>query len=225
MARANSPRTSGLSRYRDMRKFGETPEPAGSVCPPPRATRLRYFIQRHAASATALRLPPRAGGRFSLRAGPCPGARSLDPSEAARRPRRGSPLEYGHVRGEHSKGELWSPVLCCSGTAAPGTRRATRLWPTRRATSSFTSTERSSGAAGRWYAWWARKARTGPSIKERDAFAREADITEERPESVAIVVPLPDIEFQLATFVTDPPRGEGWLFEIKLDGYPKRWPG
>src|ERR1051325_1707210 len=86
-----------LQRYREMRDFSITPEPRG----PARATskkRLRYYIQRHAATRLPYDFRLRPQGGLTSRA--VPQGRSLDPADKRLAVQtEDHPLEYGEFEG------------------------------------------------------------------------------------------------------------------------------
>ncbi|MES2639829.1 MAG: DNA ligase D [Myxococcota bacterium] len=211
----------GLSRYREMRKFDKTPEPRGAVAP--KADQARYFIQRHDASHLHYDFRLELDG--VLKSWAVPKGPSLDPAHKRLAVHvEDHPLEYGTFEGDIPKGNygagtvlLWDRgVWHAEGDAGAAYAKGNlKIHLDGQKLQGRWALVRMGGKGGDQKNWLL--------IKERDAFARETDITVDRPESVAgagsAVKPLPDIPFQLATLATHPPRGEGWLFEIKLDGY------
>lgn len=195
-----------LKEYRRMRNFRATREPRGGR---PRAAgrRLRFFVQRHAASHLHYDFRLELGG--SLKSWAVPKGPSLDP-----RDRRlavhveDHPLEYGSFEGVIPKGEYgagtvklwdrgrWIP----EGDPAAGYRAGKlkfRLEGKR--LKGRWALVRMSGASGANGKNWL-------LIKEKDAEVRPAAF-------VGFVEP------QLATLAEKVPAGERWVHELKFDGY------
>jgi bifunctional non-homologous end joining protein LigD len=222
----------GLGRYREMRKFDRTPEPRGADAPT--GDERRYFIQRH--DASHLHYDFRLELEGVLKSWAIPKGPSLDPAHRRLAVHvEDHPLEYGTFEGKIPKGNygagtvlLWDRgVWRAEGDAAAAYAKGNmKIHLDGEKLQGRWALVRMGGKAGNEKNWLL--------IKERDAFAQQTDITVDRPESVAGVTrerpkgasggesgasPLPEIPFQLATLAAHPPRGEGWLFEIKLDGY------
>lgn len=193
--------TGFLRDYRRMRDFRTTREPRGGR---PRAPgrRLRFFIQRHA--ATRLHYDFRLELDGALKSWAVPKGPSLDP-----RDRRlavhveDHPLEYGSFEGEIPKGEYgagtvrlwdrgeWIP----EGDPREGYRKGRLKF-------------RLEGGRlhGRWMLVALRDGKNWLLIKEKDESAAAAPV--ER-----------FVEPQLATLAAKVPAGERWAHEVKFDGY------
>jgi bifunctional non-homologous end joining protein LigD len=221
-----------LQRYREMRDFSITPEPRG----PARATskkRLRYYIQRHA--ATRLHYDFRLELEGVLKSWAVPKGPSLDPADKRLAVQtEDHPLEYGEFEGvipekQYGAGEvlLWDRGLWIPEDDAP-------LRALRKGRLHF----RLDGEKlhGRWILTRTRGAEDKPQwllIKRHDEDAAPGvDITRERPESVkrapkkaarASRAELPRfVAPMLATLVTEPPATNNpneWVYEVKHDGY------
>ena len=234
-----------LEKYHAKRDFEKTPEPRGVEAKPGGA--LSFVIQKHAARKLHYDFRLELGG--VLKSWAVPKGPSLDPAEKRLAVHvEDHPLEYGGFEGdipEHEYGAghvivwdrgTWTPV----GDAAEGYRKGhlkfrldgeklTGGWALVRMGKPRESKEN-------WLL-----------IKERDDAAREGDeaeITGLLPDSVlsgaapakpatakkargrdearagAAGAAMPAmIEPQLATLTDRAPEGEGWLAEIKFDGY------
>ena len=214
-----------LERYREMRDFGVTPEPQGKRASA-RATHLRYYIQRH--DATRLHYDFRLELDGVLKSWAVPKGPSLDPKDKRLAVQtEDHPLDYGEFEGtipdkQYGAGEV---LLWDKGGWTPEDKDPRAAL--RKGTLHFRlDGEKLHGS------WVLTKTRANwLLIKRRDAEARDdRDIVAERPESVkrapkkarratkaealpAFVTP------QLATLVTEPPKGGDWVYEVKHDGY------
>jgi len=218
-----------LDRYREMRDFRITPEPRGRKGVPEKK-RLRYYIQRHA--ATRLHYDFRLELEGVLKSWAVPKGPSLNPADKRLAVQtEDHPLEYGEFEGvipekQYGAGEvlLWDRGTWTSEDRDPAQAlRSGRLH------------FRLDGEKlhGRWVLTRTRGAEDKPQwllIKRNDEDADpELDITRERPESVkrapkkaarAEKAELPGfIAPMLATLVSTPPRSGDWIHEVKHDGY------
>ena len=230
-----------LAVYRRKRDFKRTPEPRGAAKARAKSPGLSFFIQKHAASHLHYDVRLELDGvllSWAVPKGPC-----LDPSQRRLAVHvEDHPLEYGSFEGDIPKGEyggghvqLWE-----RGTWFPeGDPRAGY----KKGHLKF----RLEGLKlrGGWHLVKMHGPRfTGKEwllTKADDDQARplsEGDILIERPESVAgktrparahgrarakpspRATALPQIvEPQLATLMARVPSGDGWIHEIKFDGY------
>jgi bifunctional non-homologous end joining protein LigD len=228
----------GLQRYRRMRDFRITPEPRGKRIAP-RASKLRFYIQRH--HATRLHYDFRLELEGTLKSWAVPKGPSLDP--AVKRlavQTEDHPLEYGEFEGtipakQYGAGDVllwdqgeWLPEDPDPAAALRKGRLHFEL--------------RGIKLKGSWILTRTRGEEGKPAwllIKRDDEEARgdeEAEITVRRPESVkeapkakkrakrlrsrAKETWVPDfVAPMLATLVTEPPRSGDWVYEVKYDGY------
>jgi bifunctional non-homologous end joining protein LigD len=221
--------TSQLQRYREMRDFGITPEPSGRTRVA-KGKRLRYYIQRHA--ATRLHYDFRLELEGVLKSWAVPKGPSLDPADKRLAMQtEDHPLDYGEFEGvipekQYGAGEV---LLWDKGAWTPEDRDP--LQALRKGRLHF----RLDGEKlhGSWVLTRTRGNEDKPAwllIKRHDEEARAGyEVTAERPESVkrqpkrakyGKKSALPQfITPQLATLVTEPPRTGAWLYEVKHDGY------
>jgi bifunctional non-homologous end joining protein LigD len=222
-----------LERYREMRDFSITPEPAGRKAGRKVAAKksaLRYYIQRHA--ATRLHYDFRLELEGVLKSWAVPKGPSFDPADKRLAVQtEDHPLDYGEFEGvipekQYGAGEV---LLWDQGTWTPEDRDP--LDALRKGRLHF----RLDGEKlrGSWVLTRTRGNEDKPAwllIKRNDEEARPGyDVTGERPESVkrkpkrakyGKKSKLPQfITPQLATLVTDPPKTGEWLYEVKHDGY------
>jgi bifunctional non-homologous end joining protein LigD len=228
-----------LERYREMRDFSITPEPAGrrkaaGAKAARKGAQLRFYVQRHA--ATRLHYDFRLELDGVLKSWAVPKGPSLDPADKRLAMQtEDHPLDYGDFEGvipekQYGAGEV---LLWDQGVWTPEDRDP--LEALRKGRLHF----RLDGEklAGSWVLTRTRSNEDKPAwllIKRHDEEARPGyDITEERPESVKRQPKrakygrrstLPQfVSPQLATLVSGPPaQGKGageWIYEVKHDGY------
>jgi bifunctional non-homologous end joining protein LigD len=220
-----------LEEYRAKRDFARTPEPQGAA--PARGTRLAFVVQRHDATRLHYDLRLEWGGvlkSWAVTKGP-----SMDPADKRLAVQtEDHPLDYAGFEGTIPKGQYgggtvqifdrgaWAPVdpdhvdrdlakgelkFVVAGQRLRGGFVLVRMKP------------RPGDKRANWLL-----------IKERDSTARpgEGDTVLEEPTSAATGHTLGAIadaqenafiEPQLCTLVETPPRGPGWVHELKLDGY------
>jgi bifunctional non-homologous end joining protein LigD len=242
-------RKASLTAYRAKRRFAETPEPEGKVAKtkPKQAAEPGigiFIVQKH--DATRLHYDFRLeldGVLLSWAVTRGPSLNTSDKRLAVRT--EDHPLEYGSFEGIIPKGNYgagtvmlwdtgrWEPIGDPHEELAKG-KIAFNLYGQK--------------MRGRWALVLMRKASETREnwllIKERDHEAStERDLVAEEPHSVASGRDLAAIAAtggiwrggarrsgerakrpsfvapQLATLVEAPPEGDGWLFEVKFDGY------
>ncbi|MGE5468541.1 MAG: DNA ligase D [Ignavibacteria bacterium] len=240
------PRTTAgaaLATYRRKRDFSATPEPRGQAAPPP-AAEPAFTVQRHAARRLHYDFRLELDG--VLKSWAVPRGPSLDPHEKRLAVEvEDHPLEYGEFEGDIPEGHygagevrLWDrgtwrcldpdPAAALAagqlkfelyGFKLRGTWALVRMTGRdARAAEDATAAELR-GARRNWLL-----------VKEKDAEVRhgpEAEVTVRLPGSVKREVetlartssPPAFLAPQLATLVESPPAGDGWLYEIKYDGY------
>ncbi|HEX8987538.1 MAG TPA: DNA ligase D [Rhodocyclaceae bacterium] len=229
-----------LADYRHKRDFSATPEPRGEGMAPG-ARELAFTVQRHAARRLHFDFRLELGG--VLKSWAVPRGPSLDPAEKRLAVEvEDHPLEYGEFEGEIPSGQygagevqLWDRgtwhcedddaaealaqghlKFALHGFKLRGRWALVRIRGRERADATESELRRE---PNQWLL-----------IKEKDAEARRgpaAEITERMPGSVKRRLaelqreqPLPDfVAPQLATLVAAPPASDGWLYEIKYDGY------
>jgi bifunctional non-homologous end joining protein LigD len=228
----------GLQRYRQMRDFRITPEPRGKRIAP-RASKLRFYIQRH--HATRLHYDFRLELEGTLKSWAVPKGPSLDPAvKRLAMQTEDHPLEYGEFEGtipakQYGAGDvlLWDQGEWIPEDADPvAALRKGRLHFELKGVK----------LQGSWILTRTRGEEGKPAwllIKRDDPEARrdeEAEITVRRPESVKEPPKakkrakrlrsrtketwVPDfVAPMLATLVTEPPRSGDWVYEVKYDGY------
>jgi bifunctional non-homologous end joining protein LigD len=225
-----------LAEYNARRDFSRTPEPRPAVVKP-RATGLRYFIQRHA--ATRLHYDFRLEWEGTLKSWAIPKGPSFDP--AVKRlavQTEDHPLSYGDFEGTIPAGEYGAGdvLLWDRGTWIP--RDDPESGFARGKVHFELAGEK---LRGEWVLFrLGREQRQWMLRKIDDGYARPGDddaIVTTRPESVRRSAParktarktpsrrkgrsaMPDfIAPQLATLVSEAPTGSGWSYEVKYDGY------
>jgi bifunctional non-homologous end joining protein LigD len=227
----------GLRTYHAKRNFRKTPEPRGKLGP--KGGDLAFVIQKHAARRLHYDFRLEIGGVLASWA--VPKGPSLDPKERRLAVHvEDHPMDYGSFEGVIPQGQYGggTVVLWDRGTWVPEGDPARGV---REGKLKFEL--HGEKLSGRWMLVRMRGRDNGDKenwllIKERDEVATsKGDILEERPDSVngnghgAKVwnakrgtlkgkAPLPGFEEpELATLVSNPPEGDGWIHEIKFDGY------
>ncbi|WP_394832237.1 DNA ligase D [Pendulispora rubella] len=204
-----------LRRYRTMRDFDATPEPRGEVRA--RAKRLSYVVQRH--DATRLHYDFRLEWDGVLKSWAVPKGPSLVPGDKRLAVEvEDHPLDYGHFEGAIPEGHYgaghvllwdegtWEPEGDPDAGLAKG-RLSFRLEGKRLHGGFSLVRMRSRGEKqNQWLL-----------LKTRDAHAKAPGSKEVT--AAARVPKLASFHVQLATLDTEIPKGDGWIFEPKLDGY------
>ncbi|WP_372084066.1 DNA ligase D [Tistrella mobilis] len=221
-----------LDSYRRKRRFDRTPEPEARSGRTPEGGRLTYAIQKHDARRLHYDLRLEWAGvlkSWAITRGP-----SLDPRQKRLAVRtEDHPLAYAGFEGQipagqYGAGEVvlwdrghWEPVGDAEDGLAAG--RLDFILHGERLHGRFVLVRMKPAAkAGRA----PEKAENWLLIKRDDADADPTgEVTRRHPGSVAVqpkreAAPLPGfVAPMLATLTDRPPRGPGWVFEIKLDGY------
>ncbi|QKT04279.1 DNA ligase D [Ectothiorhodospiraceae bacterium 2226] len=232
----------GLEHYRRRRDFNRTPEPAGEPRAKqrgrPRAEPARQFVvQKHAARRLHYDFRLELGG--VLKSWAVPQGPSFDPEVKRLAVRtEDHPLEYAEFEGTIPEGEYgagtvmvwdrgqWTPEGDAEAGLAKGHLRFQLEGEKLRGAWDLV---RMGGRAAR------EDKENWLLVKVADDYAGEIDIAEAAPRSVVSArdlhaiadhapsargEPLPErLAPQLATLVEQAPEGEGWLHEIKYDGY------
>src|SRR6187431_692249 len=217
--------TDRLERYRDMRDFSRTPEPAGGTKKTDGA--LNYYIQRHDATRLHYDFRLELGG--VLKSWAVPKGPSFNPADKRLAVQtEDHPMDYGEFEGtippnQYGAGDvlLWDRGEWTPEDADP--RAALR-----KGTLHFRL--QGEKLRGSWVLTRLRDRKNWLLIKRNDENAStELDIVEQRPESVkrapkksrrAAKAKLPAfVTPQLATLVTAPPKSGNWVYEVKHDGY------
>ena len=165
-----------LEEYHRKRDFAKTPEPAGDE---PAAGRARAQLRRAEARGprAALRLPARTRRRAAVVGRP-EGAVARHARQAPRRARRGPPARVRRLRGHHPRRRVRRRHRRSSGTAARGSRSATRTPALEKGDLKFDLFGEK--LHGRWVLVRMRprpgeKRENWLLIKEKDEFVRPAD--------------------------------------------------
>ncbi len=230
-----------LARYNEMRDFGQTAEPKGSVG---KGSGRRFIVQKHAASRLHYDFRLEWQGvllSWAVTKGPSP-----DPSEKRLAVRtEDHPLDYGNFEGTIPKGQYGggTVMLWDDGTWAPEGDVAAGL---KKGKLKFTL--QGTKMRGGWALVRMRgegKRENWLLIKERDDYAEEDADGLTRGEALSVKTGRKMDEIaqgaasrdkpqtaparsrkapafaqpQLATLVSDAPEGDDWLHETKFDGY------
>ncbi len=215
-----------LADYRSKRRFMRTPEPYGAERPSD-PDNLRFVVQQHAATRDHYDLRLELGGVLLSWAIPQgPSVRTKDKRLAIAT--EDHPLEYATFEGDIPTGEYGAGQIFVwdQGTWVPVTEPAEKAIEAGELKFRLAGEKLGGG-------WMLKKLRKGKTewllIKERDPSAGDRDILAEAPGSVlnqpprevlGKLAPLPlKLPPQLATKEPAPPDGDGWVHEIKYDGY------
>lgn len=205
-----------LEPYRRKRDFRHTPEPRGAK----RAAggELHFVIQKHAARRLHYDFRLELDG--TLKSWAVPNEPSTDPSVKRLAVHvEDHPLEYGKFEGEIPKGhygagkvEIWDEgVWRPEGDARTGYRKGHLAFEL--------EGKRLHGS------WDLVRMRAKEGEKGKDDWlliksAKDKQVEKGPKETRARAAPMPRaISPQLATLVDAAPEGDGWIYEIKYDGY------
>jgi bifunctional non-homologous end joining protein LigD len=223
-----------LARYHGKRDFARTPEPSGAASASSHGA-LQYVVQKH--DATRLHWDFRLEHAGVLKSWAVPKEPSLNPKDRRLAVQvEDHPLDYGGFEGEIPEGEYGagSVVIWDRGHWQPhgdvdegleegkldfdldGDRLKGRFTLVRMAE----RTKRKSGKDN----WLLLKRHDEPAAPRKKAAPRARRKASAPPDPSGATgarrAELPKKPSpQLATAVTRPPDGEGWIFEPKLDGY------
>lgn len=215
-----------LSPYHTKRDFSVTSEPEGKVTKPGKS--LAFVVQKHAASRLHYDFRLELGG--TLKSWAVPKGPSLDPAVKRMAVHvEDHPLAYARFEGVIPKGQYgagtveiwdkgtWEPV----GDAEAGYREGKLKFELKgtKLTGRWTLV-RMRGKGEKQEPWLLIKEKVGaaPAATTGSAKARAAKAALARPTGVKAPLPA-HFKPQLATLVESPPRGEGWVYEVKFDGY------
>jgi bifunctional non-homologous end joining protein LigD len=257
-----------LARYREMRDFGRTPEPAGAQ--PATLQGWSFCVQQHA--ATRLHYDFRLELDGVLKSWAVPKGPSLVPGEKRMAvATEDHPVEYGTFEGVIAEGEYgggtvllwdrgtWEPVgdahkgleegklqFVLHGEKLHGRFRLVRLkdgdaWLLMKSRDEHATSEgeivdasprsvasrrtldeiaAAEGATDKQLARARAIAGTGPPVPPARGSRARAPARKRTKKAVDGDDELPEfVEPQLATLVDTAPEGDGWIHEIKLDGY------
>jgi len=224
-----------LEEYNRKRDFTATPEPEGR--PGDSGGALRFVVQRHLARREHYDFRIEWGG--ALLSWAVPKAPSYNPKVRRLAVEvEPHPLEYRDFEGTIPKGEYGggTVMLWDEGTWEPQSEDVEKMLRD----GALKMILHGQRMKGKW-ALVRLKPRAGERqtnwllLKERDAYAREEDGTEDFTTSVrtgrtieeieagervrTARNPFAAVEVQLAKLASAVPEGEGWLFETKYDGY------
>ncbi|HEX7236772.1 MAG TPA: DNA ligase D [Gammaproteobacteria bacterium] len=223
-----------LARYRGKRDFARTPEPSGAASASPHGP-LQYVVQKH--DATRLHYDFRLEHGGVLKSWAVPKEPSLNPKDRRLAVQtEDHPLDYGGFEGEIPEGEYGagSVVIWDRGHWQPrgdvdeglqegkldfeldGDRLKGRFTLVRMA-----ERNKRKGGKENWLLLkrhdepTAQRKKAAPRARRKSAATLDASTVSGARRSELPDKPSP----QLATAVTRPPEGPGWVFEPKLDGY------
>jgi len=223
-----------LTEYGEKRNFDVTPEPVGRE--DSSGDELRFVVQHHLARADHFDF--RLEWRGALLSWAVPKGPSFNPKDRRLAVRvEDHPLEYRHFEGTIPKGEygggtvmlwdegVWEPLANVDEGLETGSLKFLLRGRRLRGRWALVRMQNKAGEDGEnWLL-----------LKERDEFAKEEDgISQyaasvrtgrtmaeiERGEASALPKnPFSHAEVQLAKLAKTIPEGDGWLFELKYDGY------
>lgn len=215
-----------LDDYRRKRDFSDSPEPEGNGVIGASASNLRYVIQKHAARSLHFDLRLELNG--VLKSWAVPRGPSLHPSEKRLAVEvEDHPIEYADFEGVIPKGHYGAGrvILWDTGSWHPhgdvqkmmlSGKLKFRLSGQRLRGDWTLIRTRMKGTKQQWLL-----------SKRNDEEARtDIDVVEQYIDSVVqgdtktLAAPLPDfIKPKLPTLAAAPPFGDGWVHELKMDGY------
>jgi len=204
-----------LEDYRRRRDFGRSPEPRGDVRA--KSGPLSFVIQKHAARRLHYDLRLELDG--VLKSWACPKGPSLDPSQKRLAVRvEDHPLEYAAFEGTIPAGEYGAGTveIWDEGTWTPASDPHEAL-----DAGKLLFSLDGKKLHGMWALVHMRGRDSGDKqnwllIKERDEYVRRE--ASSIPGARKAEIPS-EIAPQLATLTAKAPEADGWLHEIKLDGY------
>jgi bifunctional non-homologous end joining protein LigD len=219
-----------LARYQDKRDFGRTPEPRGTPARA-RGRRLTYVIQKH--DARRLHYDLRLEHDGVLKSWAVPKEPAADSERRLAVETEDHPLEYATFEGEipehqYGAGSVvlwdrghWTPVGDADRGLAEGKldfelhgERLRGRWTLVRMKGRSERKDQKS-----WLLIKRTDRERRPAKKSRaEARGDRAGALERTPEAKRRALPTRPIP-QLATLVREPPSGEEWIHEPKLDGY------
>ncbi len=226
-----------LDAYRNKRKFEATPEPRADRSSAAASASPLFVIQKHAAHRLHYDFRLELNGTlksWAIPKGPC-----LDPSIKRMAVHvEDHPLSYADFEGIIPAGNYGAGTVIvwdigtweCEGDAEASYQKGhLRFQLHGKKLQGAWHLVRTRGMSGKQESWLL--------IKQNDASASplaQYDIVEAQPES-ALITAEPEqrsvahgkpaetlplmLSPQLATLTDAPPRGDGWIYEVKLDGY------
>jgi bifunctional non-homologous end joining protein LigD len=233
MKKRGANRSSKLARYHDKRDFARTPEPKGAAGSTD-GSALQYVVQRH--DATRLHYDFRLEHDGVLKSWAVPKEPSLNTKDRRLAVQtEDHPLDYGGFEGEIPEGEYgagsvviwdrgsWKPL----GDADAGLREGKldfelagqklkgRFTLVRMAERGKRKSNKENWLLLKRHDRKPTKAPAASAHARRKQRAPDPSAVDGARRGALPTNPTP----QLATAVTRPPTGPGWLFEPKLDGY------